>query len=94
MYFAIINIDKPKSLDLRMSTREEHLQYLRDAGDALYIAGPVLMDDGETPMGSLVIIDAENLDAAKEFSKNDPYAKAGLFISSTVTTWRKVFPES
>ncbi len=94
MHFAIINHDKPDSLELRMKTREVHLDYLRGAGDALLVAGPILTDDGETPIGSVVIVEADSLEAAKAFAAGDPYAEAGLFRSSTVVPWRKVFPEA
>ena len=40
MHFAIVNHDKPDSLDLRFSTREVHLDYFRGVGDALLIAEP------------------------------------------------------
>jgi hypothetical protein len=93
MQFAILNHDKPGSVDLRMKIRETHLTYLRAAGDRLMTAGPILAEDGTTPIGSLVIIEAENLAAAKKFAAEDPYAKGGLFASSTVWPWRLVFPE-
>ncbi len=94
MHFAIINHDKPDSFDLRMTTREVHLDYLRAVGDDLLVAGPILSDDGETPIGSVLIVEAESLDAAKAFAAGDPYAQAGLFQSSDVMPWRKVFPET
>ncbi len=94
MHFAIVNHDKPDSLDLRMTTREAHLDYLRAVGDDLLVAGPILSDDGETPIGSVLIVEAESLEAAKAFAAGDPYAQAGLFQSSAVTPWRKVFPET
>ena len=94
MHFVIINRDKPNSVDLRMATREVHLDYLRGAGDDLLIAGPTLDDEGQSPVGSVVIVEAESLEAAKAFAAGDPYAQAGLFESSTVMPWRKVFPES
>jgi uncharacterized protein YciI len=94
MHFAIISQDKPDGLELRMSTREVHLDYLRAAGDGLLVAGPILGEDGETPIGSIVIVEAESLDAAKAFAAGDPYAEAGLFQSSAVMPWRKVFPQT
>jgi len=94
MHYAIINHDKPNSLELRMSTRETNLDNLRAAGDKRMIAGPILAEDGETPIGSVVIIEAESLDAARAFAAADPYAEAGLFSSSVVSAWRKVFPEN
>ena len=93
MQFAILNHDKPGALDLRMEVRETHLAYLRTAGDRLMTAGPILDEDGKTPIGSLLIIEADDLDAARAFAADDPYAKAGLFASSTVWPWRLVFPE-
>ncbi len=94
MHFAIVNHDKADSLELRLSTREAHLDYLRGVGDRLLIAGPVLSDDGETPIGSVLIVEAESLDAAKAFAAADPYAEAGLFQSSAVMPWRQVLPEA
>ncbi len=94
MHFAIINHDKPDSVDLRVTTREVHLEYLRAVGDDLLVAGPILGDDGETPIGSVLIVEAESLEAARAFAAGDPYAEAGLFQSSAVMPWRKVFPES
>lgn len=94
MHFAIINHDKPDSLELRMKTREVHLDYLRGVGDDLLVAGPILGDDGDTPVGSILIVEAESLEAARAFAAGDPYAQAGLFSSSNVMPWRKVFPES
>ena len=94
MHFAIVNLDKPDSLELRMSTREVHLDYLRGVGEKLLIAGPILSDDGETPIGSVLIVEAESLEAARAFAAADPYAEAGLFSSSSVMPWRKVFPEA
>jgi uncharacterized protein YciI len=31
--------------------------------------------------------------AARRFADDDPYARAGLFSSSTIWPWRLVFPE-
>ncbi len=94
MHFVIINTDKPDSTELRAETREVHLDYLRAAGDALVTAGPTLSDDSQSPIGSVVIIEAESLEAARDFAEGDPYATAGLFQSCVVMPWRKVFPEA
>ncbi|MBO0663656.1 YciI family protein [Jiella sp. MQZ9-1] len=86
MLFAILCTDKPGHLQLRMDTRPTHLAFLTGLGDALKFAGPFLGDD-EKPNGSLVVIDAETLDAAKATAAEDPYAKAGLFESVDVKRW-------
>jgi uncharacterized protein YciI len=86
MLFAITAIDKPDARDLRMATREEHLAYGK-LGGRLRLGGPFLDGDGNM-VGSFIILEAENLDAAKDWAGNDPYAKAGLFASIEVRPWR------
>jgi hypothetical protein len=41
--------------------------------------------------GSLMIIEAADLDAAKKFSADDPYTKAGLWASVDVRPFRVTF---
>jgi uncharacterized protein YciI len=94
MQFAVLNHDKPDGLELRMKVRETHLEYLRSVGDRLMTAGPILSEDGKTPIGSLLIVEAESLEAAREFAAADPYARAGLFSDSKIWPWRLVFPEN
>ena len=92
MLFAIVNLDKPGGLELRIKTRNTHRAYLEAAGKALVLAGPLIADDGETMIGSLLIYDAASLGDARAFAAGDPYAKAGLFTSSDVRHWRQSFP--
>jgi uncharacterized protein YciI len=94
MNFVIVNRDKPDGGDIRADTRPVHLDYLRAAGDALILAGPLLDDAGDAPCGSLLIIEAADLAEAERFAAGDPYAKAGLFATSTVMPWRQTFPEA
>lgn len=94
MNFVIVNRDKPDGGDIRADTRPVHLNYLRAAGDALILAGPLLDDAGDAPCGSLLIIEAADLAEAERFAAGDPYAQAGLFATSTVTPWRQTFPEA
>ncbi len=76
--FALICTDKPGSLALRQATRPDHLAYVAAAGGAVKMAGPFLDDAGQMA-GSLLIVEADDLDAARAFSADDPYARAGLF---------------
>ncbi len=52
-------------------------------------AGPLLNDEGEM-VGSLVILDVEDMKAAQEWANNDPYARAGLFSGVELIPWKKV----
>jgi uncharacterized protein len=88
MFVALIAHDKPNALPIRQENRPDHLAYLKSS-DAVAQAGPLL--DGEGAMiGSLIILDVADMDAAKTWAENDPYAKAGLFQSVTLTHWNRV----
>lgn len=90
MLYACICKDKPNASELRQQTREAHLEHLRGHAGAIVSAGPLLGDDGSTPVGSLLIVEAESLDAARAMMDADPYAKAGLFERIDVYPWRWV----
>ena len=85
--FAVICRDKPDHLQTRMATREAHLAHLR-ATPGLMLAGPFLEND--TPCGSLLVVEAADLAAARDWAGRDPYAQAGLFASVEVSEWKKV----
>lgn len=87
MLFAIICRDKPGHLQIRLDTRAAHLAYIEKTG-IVKMAGPFL--DGGQMCGSLIIIEAEDLDAAEGWAAGDPYKAAGLFESVTVIEWKKV----
>ncbi len=82
--FHFIGLDKPGGLQTRMHVRPEHLEY---AKTYVRLGGPILDERGD-PMGSAMIIEAENLEAAKAKLDNDPYTKAGLFETTTLRPWR------
>ena len=86
MQFVISAIDKPNSLALRMATRQAHFEYAQK-GDTLKLGGPYLDANGDM-IGSLIIIEAADLEAARRWHAGDPYVKAGLFASSDVRPWK------
>jgi uncharacterized protein YciI len=90
MLFALICIDKPASLDLRLATRPQHLAYLQTYEDRIVQAG-ALLDADQRAAGSLLIIDVEDAAAAAGFAEADPYGRAGLFESVLIRPYRQVF---
>lgn len=88
MLFALICTDKPGSLALRKANRPEHLSYLESLGDTLVFAGPFTEADGETMNGSLIVVEAATLDAARAIIEGDPFAKAGIFAEVDIRPWR------
>jgi uncharacterized protein YciI len=89
MLFVITAIDKPNSLALRMATREAHFAYARKT-DQVRLGGPFLDADGNMA-GSMLILEAADLAAAKTWANDDPYARAGLFAQSDVRPWKMTF---
>jgi uncharacterized protein len=78
-YFAMYCLDGEKGAELRPQVRENHLAHLRSSG-MVRLAGPML-DEAGKPVGSLLVVEAEGIDAARSFAATDPYAKAGVFAS-------------
>lgn len=92
MLYALMCKDKPASLDKRLAERPAHVEFLKDldAQGVLKMAGPLLGDD-EKPIGSLVVIAAEDRDAAGAIAARDPYAKVGLFDTVEIRAFNWVF---
>ena len=88
MRFALITHDKPRALQIRMDTRTAHLDYIASTG-VVEMAGPFLDDAGQM-CGSLIILELPDMVAAQAWAHDDPYAKAGLFASVTLSAWKKV----
>lgn len=90
MPFLIVARDHPGSAARRAELRPRHLEHLDRHADRLLAAGPMLGDDG-TPIGSLILFDAEDRAEVDVFLAADPYAQADLFAEVEVRPWRKVF---
>ena len=89
MLFIVTAIDKDNSLALRMANRDAHFAYARKT-DCVRLGGPFLDSNGEMA-GSMIIFEAEDLDAARKWHSDDPYVKAGLFARSEVHPWKPTF---
>jgi uncharacterized protein YciI len=76
MLFCIRCIDRTDAPGLRQQTRPQHLEYLKGLGSRLVLGGPLLQDDGATPSGSLLVVEAPDAAAAKELAAflNPPVA--------------------
>ncbi len=93
MLFTFLCTDKPDSLQLRKDTRPAHLEYLDARIDQVVYGGPLFGDDDETPIGSLIIVNAENRAAAEKIADDDPYNQAGLFEKVEVRATKQVYPK-
>jgi len=92
MLFALICHDVEDGFELRKQTRPAHLDFL--SGQNVRFAGPMLSDDQAKPIGSIVVIDCDDLASARAIAAQDPYNKAGLFHSVSVHPFKQVIPEA
>ncbi|HEV2532461.1 YciI family protein [Phenylobacterium sp.] len=83
--FVLTCLDKPGALPVRMAAREDHLAWVKD--QPLKLGGPFLDEAGDMA-GSLMIVEVEDLAAAKAFNAADPYTQAGLWASVEIRPFR------
>jgi len=57
---------------------------------AIRLGGPFL-DEGGEMAGSLILMEAADLEAARAFNAADPYTLAGLFESVDIRPWKATF---
>ena len=88
MLYALICTDKPNSTAVRLEARARHLAYIEQHKAKIPIAGPFVSEDGQTMTGSLIVLEADSLDAVKAFSAGDPYTQAGLFLHVEIKPWK------
>lgn len=87
MLFVITALDRPGSLERRLQVRPAHLDYLRSQAARIKVGGP-LLNESEQPIGSLLVIEADDRDAAEAFADGDPYRREGVFERVEIRAWR------
>lgn len=88
MRVALFCTDKPNALQTRLDNRAAHLAHIEATG-VVEMAGP-LLDDKGAMCGSLIILSVETLADAQAWAAADPYARAGLFATTSLIEWKKV----
>jgi uncharacterized protein YciI len=76
MLFVVHATDKKGAMPTRAKFYREHRIHLDKAEDYhvdVVTAGTLLADDGETPSGSVFVIDAKDRATADSFTQSDPY---------------------
>jgi uncharacterized protein YciI len=91
MPYAIQTKDKAGSEKIRSDNRVAHLEYLTKLEDLILAGSAITDDDGTGGHGGIIIIDTDDRAEAERFVAEDPFTKAGLFETATVTRWRKAF---
>src|SRR5262245_25416555 len=89
MLYIIYQVDRPDGATVRAANREAHFAYLEKHRDIMVLGGALLADDNTTRTGSVLNINVPDRAAAEAFSRDEPFRKAGLFQSVTITRMRR-----
>lgn len=93
MIHTFLLVDKPDSGALRQRIRPEHKAYLAAVANRIAFAGPLVTDDGQTMLGSLLAIDFESRDAAHAWLADEPFTRAGLYASTCIHAFVNLWPQ-
>ncbi|KUL23949.1 YciI family protein [Actinoplanes awajinensis] len=88
MEFLCYHRDRPGSLALRYELGEAHWAYMDGFEAELIARGPTLAADGETPTGSLHIVELPDPAAARAFAFDEPTYQAGVYRDVLLRRWR------
>jgi uncharacterized protein YciI len=92
VHFVIHAVDRTDALPTRAKFYRAHRIHLDQAGDrgiGVMTAGTLVAPDGETPVGSLFILEAENRAAVDAFTASDPYHVNGVWQAVEVHYYNK-----
>jgi uncharacterized protein YciI len=87
MLFVVSAFDRPGTGELRAKVRPAHLEYLKGKSEKIR-AGGAFLDADQQPVGSMLIIEADDQAAAEAFAAADPYRLEGVFERVEVRPWR------
>ena len=82
--FAVWASDGAGQLAARERVRPAHRARLREPGGhavKVVLAGPTLDSAGGIMNGTLLVVEADDVDAVREFVRTDPYVEAGVYQS-------------
>jgi uncharacterized protein YciI len=80
--FMMLGFDDAGGAEIRKATRPAHLEWISTLGDKVKLGGPMLAEDGTTPVGSVIFLEAASMEEAKAIYAEDPYRHAKL--------WRRI----
>ena len=84
MLFSIHCLDREGALQTRLDNYDAHRAHLNSTTTTIVLAGPVVADDGETPVGSVFVIDAANRAEADAFNRADPFYELGVWDRDSI----------
>ena len=92
MHFVIHAVDRLGALASRAKHYRAHRIHLDQAGRqgvSVMTAGTLVASDGETPVGSLFVVEAPNRSSIDAFTDSDPYRVNGVWEKVDVHYYNK-----
>ena len=93
MVYVFHLLDRPDGADLRARLRPEHKAYLGAVAERIAFAGPLLSDDGQTMVGSVLAIHFADREAALAWQREEPFHRAGLYASASLHAFENLWPQ-
>ncbi|WP_369168897.1 YciI family protein [Streptomyces sp. R28] len=90
MEYFCFHRDRPGSVTSREELLEEHWSYMDRYAKELIARGPTFAADGETPTGSVHIVDLPGPAAARAFAFDEPNYQAGVYRDVLLRRWRNL----
>jgi uncharacterized protein YciI len=69
-------LDRPGSQALRREFRAAHETYLAQHPSTMMARGPLVTDDGQSAIGSVLLLDVPDMDTARGFMEKEPFFQA------------------
>ncbi|MGW6895964.1 YciI family protein [Streptomyces sp. NPDC054919] len=88
MEFFCYHRDRPGSVELRDELLEDHWSYMDRYAKEMIARGPTFA--GDTPTGSVHIVDLPDPAAARAFAFDEPGYQAGVYRDVLVRRWRNL----
>jgi hypothetical protein len=92
MLFVVHALDKKDILPTRAKHYRDHRIHLdrsSEHGVDVVTAGTLVAEDGETPVGSIFVIDAADRAAVDAFTRSDPYHVNGVWERVNIHGYNK-----
>lgn len=90
MEYFCYHRDRTGSRALRHELLEEHWSYMDRYAKEMIARGPTLAGDGDTPTGSVHVLDLPDPAAARAFAFDEPGYQAGVYRDVLLRRWRNV----
>jgi uncharacterized protein YciI len=81
-------LDRPASGALRDEVREAHEAYVSKHPSVVMARGPLVTDDARESIGSVLLLDVPDMDAARAFVEKEPFYSHGVYRQVNFHRWR------